>query len=267
MTITSSCDICRILSRHRRMPEGGGHRIFSVSDRIFSECTVMLWQVANMRLSMSCTTSIGPRHHGGAVLSTEGGSTSEPVATHRADPNKLRGSHTTSCSRRQSDDDANRFPDTKLCFPVRIKQRVLPMCQGSHRRARGATRICPVGGRNTQPGGPTQPALQTTARGWVTLARAHERSRFYAAVEGQQRVCYAADELDDYEMTEPSIAPSIGSRGDSDDTAIAEAVNAVYGTELIHRAVAVRRDSWSAAPPRVRSGVAGTTVREQKPLS
>ena len=36
-------------------------------------------------------------------------------------------------------------------------------------------------------------------------------------------------------LVELGIAPSVGSRGDSYDNALAEAVNAAYKTELIHR--------------------------------
>ena len=36
-------------------------------------------------------------------------------------------------------------------------------------------------------------------------------------------------------LAELGIAPSVGSRGDSYDNALAEAVNAAYKTELIHR--------------------------------
>ncbi len=36
-------------------------------------------------------------------------------------------------------------------------------------------------------------------------------------------------------LIELGIAPSVGSRGDSYDNALAEAVNAAYKTELIHR--------------------------------
>ena len=37
-------------------------------------------------------------------------------------------------------------------------------------------------------------------------------------------------------LAELGIAPSVGSRGDSYDNALAEAVNAAYKTELINRA-------------------------------
>ncbi len=37
-------------------------------------------------------------------------------------------------------------------------------------------------------------------------------------------------------LAELGIAPSVGSRGDSYDNALAEAVNAAYKTEVIHRA-------------------------------
>ncbi len=39
-------------------------------------------------------------------------------------------------------------------------------------------------------------------------------------------------------MAEAGIEPSVGSKGDSDDNALAETINGLYNTELIHRRAA-----------------------------